>query len=388
MNNIDWTNKRIIIVQHEADEGGPGQVLNNYFLAHKIEEILHISHPNLYIKSGYKKSSYYRIFKSGLLIRQKHAPFFHFPEYFLYLKDSIYTLYWVVSQKKKFDVFIGLGNINALGGLLLKRIGCVRKVVYYVIDYVPRRFSNRIINWIYHYFDQLAARYADATWNISPRIISGREARWNKRFPNQFVFPHGLYFDKKKILPVTKIHKNELVYMGYLNKEQGIQLILDILPKLIKRIPDIRLNIIGTGNYEQTLKSKVFKMNMDKYVIFTGLIPDINKMEERLAKGAIAFAMYKPSHSFSYFADPGKIKHYLSVGLPIIMTDLPYVAKEIEKNKCGLVIHYDKRELYQSIVQLLTNSKIYNSYRSNAMRIAKKYDWIHMITILMNRLLL
>jgi len=39
--------------------------------------------------------------------------------------------------------------------------------------------------------------------------------------------------------------------------------------------------------------------------------------------------MYNPHNNpFTYYTDPGKVKAYLSAGVPVVITDLPYVASK------------------------------------------------------------
>jgi len=365
----------VIIVEHEANDVGPGHVLIQYFNKRKIDELVYIGHPNLYIKSGFKKSSRVICFRDGTLVWEKTGLHWILPEWALYIKDVVYTIFWVICLRKKYDVFIGLGNINAFCGCLLKLLGKAHRTIYYVIDYVPQRFTNPIMNWIYHTVDKFAADHSDSTWNLSPRMIEGREQRWHKKFSNQLVVPHGLYYDKNKFLPFNKINKHEIIYMGHLNAEQGIQLIIEALPEIAKKIPDISFTLIGTGNYEKDLKAMAKRLAVDKMVHFLGLIRDTQKMEKRLAKGAIAVALYNPNHGFSYYSDPGKIKHYLSVGLPIVMTDMPYVASIIRKNKCGLIACYGIPDIVDKITDLINDSTSLKIFRENSHRLAKLYDW-------------
>jgi len=366
--------QNVIIVEHEANDVGPGHVLIRYFNERKIDELVYIGHPNLYMQSGFKKSSRMVRFHKGNILWEKTSRHWILPEWVLYIKDCIYTIYWIFFDKHTYDVFIGLGNINALCGIFLKKIGKVNKVVYYVIDYIPNRFENKMLNLIYVWAERFAASWSDNTWNLSNRMIEARNNRWKMNFPNQFVVPHGLYVDKKKILPYTKIHKHELIYMGNLNEEQGVQLVIKSIKELISYIPNISFTIIGTGNYEKELKNLTKKNHLEDHVQFLGRIQDNKQMEKRLGRAALAVAMYNPEHKFSMYSDPGKIKHYLSVGLPIIMTDLPQVAEKID-HYCGEVIPYNQEIFINTVMNILRNQQLFKRYRKNAIILAKRYDW-------------
>ncbi len=371
---MEFSKKKFVVAEHNSDDVGPGVVLVQYLNKKSSESVYHLYHPNLYIKRGYSRSSNLVTYKHGKKVEHKKAFFFRLPEIALYIKDFFYTLWWIGIHGEKIDVFVGMGDLNAITGIVLKYMGKVDKVVYYVIDYIPERFNNCIINSIYHWVEQFSAQHADVTWNLSPRMIQAREHKWKRKFPHQYILPHGLVFDKKKIIPFSKIHKRELMYMGHLNKGQGISLILESLPEIRKKIPDIQFTLIGTGNDEAELKTMVYKLQLENTVHFLGSIPDNEEMERRLSMGALGVALYQPGNGYSYYSDPGKIKHYLSVGLPIVMTGIPAVAEDIKKRHCGVIIPYEKKACIQAIIKYFSENSM-KLFKTNAIEFAQQFDW-------------
>lgn len=383
-----WENRKAIIVLHEATTG-LGHDLRDYLLDHSIGELLFIVHPLLYMKETFKNSSRYELYKKGKLIKTHYAFHWVLPEFLLYIKDFFYTLIWCMQIAFKSDLYVGLGNLNAFSGYVLKLLGLRGKTVFYVIDYVPLRFHNKLINSIYHRIEKIAAEKSDWTWNLSPRMIEGRNKRWHKNFSHQLVVPHGVHFRRIKCLPLSKINKQEILYMGTIFKKQGIQLVIESFPKIISKIPDIRFSVIGKGPYEEELKKLVARLGLGKHVDFLGYIPNHAVMEDRIARAAIAVALYDKEsdlNDFTYYADPGKIKNYLGAGVPVIMTDVPYVARQVEKAKCGFIISYSKDELVQVLIDFLLDMEKMKKYRANALKFAKKFDWDRVFTHALNEM--
>lgn len=367
--------KSAIIVFHGSTIG-PAHDLRDFLLKEGIGELLFISHPLLYIKDNFGKSSKCEYFRGKKLTKSKVALHWVLPEHLLYLKDFFYTLFWSITLIGKIDYFFGLGNLNAFAGYLLKIFGRVKKTVYYVIDYIPNRFENHIINEIYHKIEKFCALYCDSSWNLSPRMIEARNKRWGVVFPNQLVVMHGVHFERIKRLPYKEINKNEIIYMGGLLKKQGIQLVIKSLPDIIRVIPKVKFTIIGSGPYEAELKEQVIKLHLEKYVVFLGYIPSHQEVENRIAKAAIAIAMYEEKDdNFTYYTDPGKVKNYLGAGVPVLITDVPYIARMVEKARCGIIVPYDKEKLSDKLIEFLSNEDMIKDYRLNALRFAKKYDW-------------
>jgi len=375
-----WLNRKVIIVLHEATTG-PGHDLRDYLLQQKVKELLFISHPLLYLPENFKNSSRYELYKNGKLVKNKSAFHWILPEYLLYIKDFLYTFFWSITLIKKSDIFFGLGNLNAFTSFFLKFFRHIDTIVYYPIDYVPERFHNKVLNLIYHHIEKFCAQNSDWTWNFSPRVIEARNKKWGTTFKNQLIVPHGVHFNRIKRLSFEKIHKTEVVYMGTLFERQGVQLVVESLPEVIKKIPEIKFVVIGKGPYESALKKLVKKLKVGKYVEFLGYISNHAVMENRIAQAALAVALYDKEHDdFSYYGTPGKIKNYLGAGVPIIMTNVPYGVKQIEDAQCGFIVKYSKEELTDKLVDFFSNEKIMKSYRINALEFAKKYDWDNIFT--------
>ena len=367
--------KSAIIVIHEATTG-PGHDLKDFLLKQKIENLLFIAHPLIFIKDNLKKSSRFELYKKGKLLRKGESFHWQLPEYLLYVKDLIYTILWSFRFIDKCDHFIGSGNLNAFAGHILKGLNRASNVIYYVIDYIPKRFSNKFINNAYQRLEKFCALKSDWTWNLSPVMIEARNKRWNMEFPHQRVVMHGVHFNRIKRLTFEQVNKLEILYMGALLKKQGIQLVIESLPGIRKILPGIKFTIIGSGAYEVELRKIVKRLDLDKQVQFLGYIASHREVENRMAKAALAVALYeeKPDN-YTYYTDPGKVKNYLGAGLPVVISDVPYIAKVIEKAKCGIIVSYNKNEVTKKIVKLLSNQKELKKYRQNAINFAQDYDW-------------
>jgi glycosyltransferase involved in cell wall biosynthesis len=370
MNQYD----NIVIVTHEATSG-PALDLRDYLIS-KTKNLLFISHPLLYVPSSYAKSSYYELYKNGKLKKKNVAFHFKGPELMHYLKDSILTIYWIVVSGTRWDLYIGNGNLNAFAGLMLKIFRKTKRVVFYCIDYVPKRFENQSLNKFYHWIDRLAVQYCYKTWNLSHRMAEARAKKWGKSFPKQITVPIGAWFERIKRVPFNKVNASEIIFMGGIRETQGTELVIKALVKIKKVIRNIKFVIIGQGPYESYLKKLTAKLKLEDHVDFLGYIEDHREVENRLAKSAIAMAMYNPRNNpFTYYTDPGKVKAYLSAGVPVVITDLPYIAKQVEQKKCGIIVEFSEDSLAKKIIELLKDKSTLKEYRKNAIEFAKEFDW-------------
>ncbi len=374
--NINFQGQTIVIVCHDSLAGPPHHTLRDYVIRKKANHVMFIGHQNRYVQNNPVKSSYIEIYKSGHLILRHDSKPLVLPEAIAYVKDFLLTFYWIARYSRiKIDYFIGLGNLNALNGLLLKTIGAVNKTVYYVIDYIPQRFPNIFMNTIYHITDYLCATHSDITWNYAQAMINARNDKWKTIFPRQIVVPNGIFLRKANNLPFSKINRNELVYLGTLYEQQGIELVVEALAKIRKNIRDIQLVVIGIGPLRPKLDRMVSNLDLDGNVKFTGFIKDPSEVDTLVSGSALGLAMYKPKAGFVAYTEPGKVKRYLSCGVPVIMTDVSPLTHEIVRHRCGFCSAYNSGSLTETVVSYLKNPEKMRLYRRNAVNFVKDFEW-------------
>jgi len=361
-------NGLVVEVTHVTEIYGPAHALENY-LRRNTSEFMVIAHPLPLSSLSY---STHKIYVNGKLRKNVRYRAFRFSEIALYIQQLFLTLYILMRMRKKANIYIGIDNLNAFTGILLRRVGFVNKVIFYVIDYTPKRFENEILNTLYHILDVICAKNADYIWSVSKRIAEiweslGIEPRKN------VVVPVGIEF--KEIKKISNTRKNILVFAGHLTKSKGVQLAIEAMEDIAKKFPQVRLEIIGTGPFEEELKEMVKKKKLEKWVKFLGKM-EHRKLMQYLSTCGVALATYEPDpNNITYYADPTKPKEYLACRLPVITTKVPWIAKEIEKAPMGIAINYDKYELVNAITELLSDESFYEKCRENAMEFASKLDW-------------
>lgn len=375
MSSRSHITSNVVISTHEMLYGAP-HALRDYFLQKNIAQLVYIGHPLVE-----QRNSSFEQYKNNKLIKSASINRTQVLGVFDYVIDFFLTIKWVYFLSNKQHLFVGVDPLNCLAGLVLKKIGKTEKVIYYTIDFVPIRFHNKVLNTIFHLIEKLCVVHADETWNVSPRIAEGREKFLHispLKYP-QKVVPIGIWFDKIKKSSSTHGKKNQLLFIGHLLEKQGVQLVLTAIPHIVKTIPDFHFLIIGGGEYESELKKIAASLNIQSHVTFKGWVRDRNKLDESMNESSCAIALYKPEkeklYNFTYYADPTKLKDYLGAGLPIILTDVPYNAKDIQKNECGIVVAYKTKAVEEAVITLCKNDEILVKYKRNALQYASQFDW-------------
>lgn len=311
------------------------------------------------------------------------------PTPFQYIWELCWTIVHVMHLSPSQDVFIGIDPLNALAGLILRVMGKTKKTVFYVIDYSPQKYKNLFLNRLYHAAEQFCARHADATWNVSQRIITARDQAAHTSFPRQHVVPVGVWEEEFKPYVNQAHNQNRLVFMGSVDEKQGIKHILNILPMLRKKIPNIELLIVGGGSYLNQIKQIVQQLNITDCVKMTGYVAQNSDLYRHVASATLAVAPYERyidgALSFTYFADPGKLKVYTACGVPIALTDVPHNAYElIDRGAAVLLDLANPEQMATTLAKTIQNKAQLTSMRLKAQQYAQKYAWSKILDYALN----
>lgn len=287
-----------------------------------------------------------------------------------WLRDAAFVWQQARRYADRHTLFIGINALNAAVGIWLRRLGRVRTVVYYVIDYTPRRFRSRTLNGLYQGICRFAARHADAVWNLSERMRVVH-ARFGTPPHRNLLVPVGVQADAVRLVPEREMARDRLVVVSALFENKGVQLAIDAL----RQLPQARLAVVGVGPYEEALRERARERGVADRVEFLGLM-DHDRLFRYLPTCGIALAPYLPdADSYTYFADPTKPKEYLACGLPVVITRVPWVAELIARGPMGMAIEYDEKQLGAACRRLLTDDAFWRTCRENALAYARSLDW-------------
>ena len=380
MKNIisDFRKLRVIIVTHEYATG-PTHALEKY-LRGKVHKLAFIAHP--FVFAG-EKRSHMRFYKDKSTVSKEiFFPWYAPLQSINIIKDVLMTLWWCI-RFGPVDLYVGADNVNACVGVILQKIGLVKITIFYTIDYIPHRFENPLFNSFYHFLDRFAVYNATIVWNLSA-VMDRERARAGMIAPalrkKQIVVPMGTD-NTVAPAPFDKMKRFHLAHMGHLTKKQGVQLVIEAIPFIVKRLPQFHFDVIGGGPMESVLRQRVNQLHINRFVTFYGFIENHDEVELLLAQCALSVAPYVDTpDNFVRYGNSGKLKAYLAVGLPIVLTKVPDVWKEIVDNKAGIAVADTPEALAEGIVKLLSDEKRLREYRENAVKLGQKYAWANVFT--------
>jgi glycosyltransferase involved in cell wall biosynthesis len=282
---------------------------------------------------------------------------------------------------RRVDGWFGFNNLACARGLLARRMGRARKVVYWAIDFVPDRFGPGLMTRAYDALDRWCCLHADAWFDLTQAALEGRAQRHGLTpgtGATPRVVPIGAWLERLPSVPEDGWKRRRVVYTGHLVPRQGVPMLMEALAVLARRGVGFEAHIGGRGPLEPDLRTAASEASLNGKVTFPGFFPDHRQVEAFLAEGSVAVAPYDPSpESFSRFADPSKLKSYIAAGLPTITTEVPPNAAELAHHAGTEIVAFDAEALADAIERALSYPEEWGNRRAAALRYAQQFDWAH-----------
>jgi len=369
------TPRRILYVTHRASSS-PEEEWCAWLSAQGAEVFL-LGHPFAYKKPN---QSHLVLYRGGRLVRRIglgfHLPWAPAP--LLYIRDALLNfLVPLFLAFRPVDLCISADPLNTGSLLSWRRLGFLKRIVHYTIDYAPRRFKNRLMNSFYHFLDRRACYGSDAIWVLTDRMMRSRFSNGVKpsRCAPSVVVPMGADLSRIEV-PEVPPEPRRLVYMGTLRENQGLELCAEVFAELRRDLPDLTWHVVGEGFLRPLLEERLKILGVAEGVVWHGFQKDHRDVERILARGGIGMALYEPSEStYTDVADPGKPKVYLACGLPVLITSVPAVAEEIARVGAGRVVPFEKKAAVETLREWLADPAGQAARRKAALELARSYDW-------------
>jgi glycosyltransferase involved in cell wall biosynthesis len=271
------------------------------------------------------------------------------------------------------DAWFGFNPLACARGLVARGQRRAGQVVLWSVDFVPDRFgSGTLPTRVYDRLDRLSCMRADARVELSETARSARDRRHDlpPGSAPAFVVPMGAWIDRVPTTPPDGFRRRRIVFLGHLVERQGVGTLLAALSIL----DDVAGDVIGTGPLELELREQAERASLD--VTFHGYVADHREVERLLSRSSVAVAPYaRTAETFTRYADPGKLKAYLAAGLPVVLTDVPPNARELESEAGAEVAADDPAALAAAIARALASPATWQARRESALTYARRFDW-------------
>jgi len=132
--------------------------------------------------------------------------------------------------------------------------------------------------------------------------------------------------------PAVKVDPHLIVSGGRLERYKGHHRAIAAMPELIKRLPDARLHIVGSGPHEADLRRLIAKLGLEERITIES-IPgsERQKMADILASAGL-FVLFS-----EYEAHPVAVMEALSLRRPVLVSDTSGLGELASRGLCRAV---------------------------------------------------
>jgi hypothetical protein len=321
--------------------------IEEYFVNNTEKLVVFIAMPR--VKN---KDNVVRLYSYGKLIKEE--PFALSGNIFLHYL-GLYIQYIKVLNKycsRKENFFSIVFHPVFFFGMSMQKLWKNIRFVYWVGDYFPDK------NIIIILFEKLKKFYHDRVTyscylsDMVNRIMNGKILNND----NRKTIMWGV---RPKMIKRTFDRNNfNILFVGLIKESQGLEFFYDFL----RENKEYTLKVIGVCNKELYLKHlKIIKQyKISNQVYFPNKFFSDKELNEVSKECQVGIALYDADKSnVTYYADPGKVKAYTELGLPVIMTNILSIAPYIQKFSAGEIVDRNQSSLNDALKKIKKNYQKY-----------------------------
>jgi len=249
---------------------------------------------------------------------------------------------------------------------LLKRCKGSGRFIFYSQDWWP-------VNPIIQLLDRFCVAVTDETWNLTPRIVEGRQQRWGR-----------VLSGADRVVPIVfgpqsprewRFNRNDIrcCFVGAIRPNVGLEWVLWALTQLRSEGIVVNLDIVGkpvcTRTWER-LHTLGRQLGISEQIHWHGFLPT-EQMLSILQTAACGFAIFPGGYSnYSNWTYAGKVFEYLEGGIPVVISRANFLADEIVERQAGIPVDDSAESVLQALRQLFGNPEDLIRLRQNAYKFA------------------
>ena len=172
-----------------------------------------------------------------------------------------------------------------------------------------------------------------------------------------------------------------LMTFGLLHANKGIEYVIEALPRVVKKFPDVLYFIIGATHpnvkrlegerYRISLENRVKELGLQQNVIFHNRFVTL----ERLIKFLVTADIYVTPYMSKEQISSGTLAYALACGKAIISTPYWYAEDLLDKDRGVLVPFADHSAIADNILELLSDPTRRNQMRKKAYQYGRQMVW-------------
>lgn len=225
-----------------------------------------------------------------------------------------------------------------------------------IVSFLLQRFSFLFIK-----------KYADVVFLINQKV---RDVLVRMGFDPKKLIVTGLGVDFGKIQSaagVSKFKVYEGCFLGRLNPTKGIFDLPKIWKKVVEKIPEAKLVIIGGGDkWVEKLRLQIKDLGLEKNIKLAGFVSEEEKLKLLGQSRVFVFPSYEEGWGIA-------VAEATAAGLPVVAYDLPSY-KEVFPDSLVPVKVGNTAAMSDSVLKLLRDKDEYEFWQKKSYNTVRRYD--------------
>lgn len=147
-----------------------------------------------------------------------------------------------------------------------------------------------------------------------------------------------------------------IFYMGSIGSIRDVTILVDIMAKLVDRIPNIRLLILVGRRGDRFVSSfyrEFAERGLSNYVVLAPYVPH-PEVPFYIAAANVGLSPIERCPLYDV-SSPAKFVEMLGMGLPVVASDIPEQKKVLEETRAGICVPFEVSAFSDAIMHILQN---------------------------------
>jgi len=168
---------------------------------------------------------------------------------------------------------------------------------------------------------------------------------------------------------VPKNPRPTILFVGRVRRYKGVDWVARVLPEVLRRIPDARLEVVGDGPHLRELRERIARAGLERAVEFAGFVPRAEKVR-RLQS---AWVVVQPSPKEGWGLT---VVEAGACGTAVVAADSPGLRDSVRRDETGLLVPFaDDAGLSDALSRVLGDADLRRRLERNGVEWAKQFDW-------------
>jgi glycosyltransferase involved in cell wall biosynthesis len=160
-----------------------------------------------------------------------------------------------------------------------------------------------------------------------------------------------------------------VIYLGRLKKYKSIDHLVLAFSKILDRMPQARLVIVGEGDYKAELMALAERLKIESKVEFPGFVDQSDKVHRLQRAWVAVYPSLKEGWGLTNIEAN-------ACGTPVIASNVPGLRDSVLSGETGLLFEYGKVEqLADCLVRILSDEPYRQKLAQGGLRWAASFDW-------------